>query len=93
MLASVPSPMDRLADRLRGRWSRWIDSLCVDPPEPREPSRASVSRPEPRGLPRVLQDLQKGDLHGSQRALAKTLGTSRATVQRAQRVLRLADIP
>ena len=93
MIVSVPSPMERLADRLRGRWARWIDSLCVELPDPLEPPRSTVSRPEPRGLPRVLQDLQRGAVSGSQRDIAKTLGTSRATVQRAQRVLRLADIP
>ena len=91
MITSVPSPMDRLADRLRGRWGRWIDSLCAELPEP---PRATVSHPDSvRGLPAVLRQLERGSVAGSQREIAKTLGTSRATVQRAQRVLRLADIP
>jgi hypothetical protein len=93
MIAAIPSPMDGLTERLRGRWARWVDSLCVELPDPPEPPRSTVSRPEPHGLPRVLQDLQRGAVSGSQRDIAKMLGTSRATVQRAQRVLRLADIP
>ena len=85
MIAAVPSPMERLAGRLRGRFERWIDGLCVDPP---------VMPPEPaRGLPRVLRELERGNVVGSQREIAKTLGTSRATVQRAQRFRKLENIP
>ena len=73
MIASVPSPMDRFAERLRGRWARWIDSLCADLPDPPEPPRSTVSRPEPRGLPAVLRQLERG-ISGSQREIAEDVG-------------------
>lgn len=58
-----------------------------------EPTKATPDA-RPRGLPRVLQDLvEMGNPDMPQRKLAKTLGTSRATVQRAQRILKLDCIP
>lgn len=100
MISHVPGPTERLMRRLATRWELWLDScFAVAAGAPSRP----VSQPEPpraapdpreRGLPRVLQDLvQMGNPDLPQRKLAKTLGTSRATVQRAQRALRLQDIP
>jgi hypothetical protein len=100
MITHVAGPTERLVRRLQGRWAHWIDSMCSDdPPEPPvsrrsrpEPPRATPE-PELRGLPAVLRRLEQGDLTGSQRDLAQRLGTSRATVQRARKILNLANIP
>jgi len=46
MITHVPTPFDRLMERLTARFGAWLDTLCADQPEPesgRCPSRrASV---------------------------------------------------
>jgi hypothetical protein len=53
----------------------------------RPPPGAGRSGPPPRGLAGTLKVLQGGAVQGSQRAIARAIGTSKTTVQRAMQLL------
>ncbi len=86
MITHVPTPFDRLMERLAARFGAWLDTLCVEQTEARAggvPAGAAAPPPT-KGLPAVLRALeQRAD--GSVRQLARDLGSSKSTVQRANR--------
>jgi hypothetical protein len=87
MISHVPTPLDRLMERLAARFGAWLDTLCADPAEAvggGVPAAASPALPPTKGLPAVLRALEQG-ADGSVRQLARDLGSSKSTVQRAKR--------
>ena len=88
MITHVPTPFDRLMERLAARFGAWLDSLCIDQMEERAggvPAGATAPPPPPtKGLPAVLRALEQG-ADGSVRQPARDLGSSKSTVQRAKR--------
>ena len=86
MISHVPTPFDRLMERLAARFGAWLDTLCVDQAEARAGGVPVAPRalPPTKGLPAVLRALEQG-ADGSVRQLARDLGSSKSTVQRAKR--------
>ena len=85
MISHVPTPFDRLMERLAVRFGAWLDTLCVDQTEAKAGGvPAGAPLPPTKGLPAVLRALEQG-AEGSVRQLARDLGSSKSTVQRAKR--------
>jgi hypothetical protein len=85
MITHVPTPLDRLMERLAARFGAWLDTLCADETAARAGGvPAAAPLPPTKGLPAVLRALEKG-ADGSVRQLARDLGSSKSTVHRAKR--------
>jgi DNA invertase Pin-like site-specific DNA recombinase len=80
--------------RLYGRWERWLDGVCAEPPPSGGSTvqRGPAVQPPPRGLPAVIaKALEEGRVSGSQRKIAKMFKASKTTVHRAQQLVNRRD--
>jgi hypothetical protein len=95
MISHVPGPIERLAQRTRGRFVAWLDSLCAEGDEPIVITIAVVQSAKARGRKRATP-LQKvadrivaagGELEGSYDTLGQRLGMSKGAAYRALNAL------